>query len=228
MSQEPDKNGLKRKMPPMHRTPAVRTPRAVPEEEKAAAGRIRGSYCMEEPLLSEEVLSADPRFIGRIFSVEVQQVKLPDGRQTTRELVRHPGGSCVVALDESGYVYLVHQYRVGTGGPSREIPAGKLDPDEDALACARRELAEETGLTADRWDLLIRFYPSPGYTDEVIHIYLARDLTKGPASPDEGEFISCERIQLERAVDQVMEGILTDGKTCLGLLLTALEEGYLR
>ena len=93
--------------------------------------------CAAEPLLFETVLRADPRFIGRIFSVEVQDVELADGRKTTRELVRHPGGSCVVALDDRNRLYLVRQYRVGTGGPSREIPAGKLDPDESALNCAR-------------------------------------------------------------------------------------------
>lgn len=184
--------------------------------------------CEVEPLLSEEVLSTDPRFIGRIFSVEVQEVALPDGRRTTRELVRHPGGSCVVALDREGFLYLVRQYRVGTGSPSREIPAGKLDPPESALTCARRELAEETGLTADRWDLLTRFYPSPGYTDEVIHIFLARELTRGTARPDEGEFISCERLSLEQALTEIMDGSLTDGKTCLGVLLTAVRTGLLR
>ncbi|NLB28174.1 MAG: NUDIX hydrolase [Clostridiaceae bacterium] len=221
MSQEPDKNSWKR-------IPDVRAPRVLPEEANKGADRKKLPHCAAEPLLSEEVLGVDPRFIGRIFSVEVQKVQLPDGRHTTREVVRHPGGSCVVALDEAGSIYLVHQYRVGTGGPSREIPAGKLDPPEDALTCARRELAEETGLTADRWDLLIRFYPSPGYTDEVIHIYLARELMKGPASPDEGEFISCERIRLETALDEIRDGILTDGKTCLGILLTALATGLLR
>lgn len=228
MSQGADHNRGKRHLPPWQRSPGVRTPRGLPGKRRSGAENRERLHCTKEPLLSEEVLGVDPRFIGRIFSVEVQQVRLPDGRHTTREVVRHPGGSCVVALDEWGYIYLVHQYRVGTGGPSRELPAGKLDPPEDALTCARRELAEETGLAADRWDLLSRFYPSPGYTDEVIHIYLARELIKGSASPDEGEFISCERILLEKALNQVMEGILTDGKTCLGLFLTALEVGFLR
>ncbi|NLA82258.1 MAG: NUDIX hydrolase [Clostridiaceae bacterium] len=181
--------------------------------------------CSREPLLSEEVLQVDPRFIGRVFSVEVQDVKLPDGRETTRELVRHPGGACVVALDEQGYLTLVHQYRVGTGGPLRELPAGKLEPPEKALTCARRELAEETGYTASHWELLTRFQPSPGYTDEVIYIYLARGLTLGQAHPDEGEFIACERISLGQALLDIDEGRLTDGKTCLGILLAARRLG---
>jgi len=177
--------------------------------------------CTAEPLLHEEVLGTDPKFIGRVFSVEVQDVRLPDGRRTRRELVRHPGGACVVALDDNGEITLVHQYRVGTGSPLREIPAGKLESPEDPLPCARRELAEETGLTADRWELLTRFLPSPGYSDEAIYIYLARDLTRGQARPDEGEFISCEKIPLTMALEEVLDGRLTDGKTCLGILLAA-------
>ncbi|HZK29407.1 MAG TPA: NUDIX hydrolase [Clostridia bacterium] len=174
-----------------------------------------------EDYFRENILHVDPRFIGRIISVEVQDVRLPDGRETTREIVRHPGGACVIALDSEDAIYLVRQYRVGTGGPLREIPAGKLEPPEDAMSCARRELAEETGLSADRWDLLTRYFPSPGYTDEVITIYLARGLSQGFAQPDEGEFISCERILLSEAVEEVRQGTLTDGKTCLGILLAA-------
>ena len=182
--------------------------------------------CASEPLLNEEVLQVDPRFIGRVFSVEVQDVRLPDGRKTTRELVRHPGGACVVAIDDQGDLILVHQYRVGTGGPLRELPAGKLEPPEKALACARRELSEETGYTASYWELLTRFQPSPGYTDEVIHIYLARGLTQGLAHPDEGEFIACERLSLGEALADIDEGRLTDGKTCLGILLAARRLGF--
>lgn len=179
-----------------------------------------------DPALSEEVLSVDPRFIGRVFSVEVQDVKLPDGRQSKREIVRHPGGACVVALDSEQHLYLVRQHRVGTGGPTREIPAGKLDLPEAPIDCARRELTEETGLVAERWDLLTRFYPSPGYTDETISIYLARGLSKGFAKPDDGEFISVERIHLTEALNQIREGLITDGKTCLGIYMAADLIGY--
>lgn len=208
MDNEQGRRGTKREAP-QHRKP------------KILVGEQKAPRCAKEPLLMEEVLHVDPKFIGRIFTVEVQKVLLPDGRTTTREVVRHPGGACVVALDDDRNIYLVHQYRVGTSGPLREIPAGKLEPPEDALTCARRELAEETGFTADRWELLTRFHPSPGYTDEVIHIYLARGLTKGRARPDEGEFIACETISLRQAIDEILDGTLTDGKTCLGVMLAA-------
>ncbi len=202
----------------------------VPPSQESEFLYVPGSRqpaCLAEPILHEELLQVDPRFIGRVFTVELQKVRLPDGRETSRELVRHPGGACVVALDGDSYVYLVHQYRVGTGGPLREIPAGKLELPEDALTCARRELAEETGLTADHWELLTRFQPSPGISDEVIHIYLAHGLTRGYARPDEGEFIACERLPLRAALKEIVDGTLTDGKTCLGLLLAALRMGFL-
>ncbi len=179
-----------------------------------------------EPVLTEEVLSVDPRFIGRVFSVEVQDVRLPDGRLSKREVVRHPGGACVVALDSDQCLYLVRQHRVGTGGTMREIPAGKLDVPEDPLDCARRELAEETSLIAERWDLLTRFSPSPGYTDEVISIYLARGLSRVFAAPDDGEFLTVEKIHLTDALRQVRDGLITDGKTCLGIYMAADFIGY--
>lgn len=201
----------------------IRSPFKALAEDAPAAPPKRPT----EFVLKEDVLHSVPRFIGRIFSVEVQDVRLPDGRETTREVVRHPGGAAVVALDAQGYIYLVSQYRVGTGTPLREIPAGKIEPPEDALTCARRELTEETGIVADEWDLLIRFVPSPGYTDEVISVYLAQSLSSGCASPDEGEFVSCEKIRLTDALDEVRRGLLTDGKTCLGILLAADRLGIL-
>lgn len=208
--------------------PQSKIPDQTPSIRSFEIKRADSKELVGEDYFQEKILHVDPRFIGRIFSVEVQKVRLPDGRETTREIVRHPGGACVVALDADDTVYLVHQYRVGTGGPLREIPAGKLEPPEDALSCARRELAEETGIVADRWDLLTRFNPSPGYTDEIISIYLARGLSQGYAQPDEGEFISCERILLYDALEEVRQGTLTDGKTCLGILLTADLIGYTR
>jgi ADP-ribose pyrophosphatase len=191
--------------------------------ENANEGIIVSDHTNRETLqgMNIQVVSSVPRFIGRVFSVEVQDVVLPDSRKSFREIVRHPGGSSVVALDADNRILLVRQHRVGCDGLMREIPAGRLDPPEDSLTCARRELKEEGGVVADRWDLLTRFYPSPGYSDEVISIYLARDLIHGKASPDEGEWLTCEWTPFHEALQQVYDGTLCDGKTCLGILLAA-------
>ncbi len=195
----------------MSEEPFIEEDRDAPEHNKRDV--IQGMHV--------RTVSSVLRFIGRIFSVEVQDVVLPDGRHSFREVVRHPGGSSVVAMDADNRILLVRQHRVGCDGLMREIPAGKLDPPEDALTCARRELKEEGGVVADRWDLLTRFYPSPGYTDEVISVYLARDLIHGKAMPDEGEYLTREWIPFHEALQQVYDGTLCDSKTCLGILLAA-------
>ncbi len=178
----------------------------------------------KHPVLHEETLSSDLRFIGRVFTVETCDVQLPDGRKSKREIVHHPGGACVLALDENQDIYLVKQYRVGAQAPLREIPAGKLEGEENPLLCARRELLEEVGLIADSWQLLTQFYPSPGYTDELISVYLATKLTKGKQQLDDGEFLTVEKISLDTAIAEVESGQISDGKTIIAILKTA----YLR
>lgn len=209
----------------------VRRPviRAEFNEDDDLTTQESGEFIDHPIHLDETTLSSDLQFIGRIFTVETRSVRLPDGRQSRREIVHHPGGACVLALDSDGNMYLVRQYRVGVDAPLRELPAGKLEPDEDPLTCARRELKEETGIVADRWDLLTSFFPSPGYDDECITIYLARGLTGGIQELDEGEFLSVEKISLQQAVTDVLTGRISDGKTCLGTLITAmlLERGEL-
>ncbi len=170
-------------------------------------------------LFQETSIKTDQAFIGRVFQVEVQTVSLPDGRPARREIVRHSGGACVLALDEQHRVYMVRQFRKPFDRELLEIPAGKLEPGEDPLDCARRELSEETGLTADHMILLTALYPSPGYCSEVLSIYLATGLTAGQAHLDEGEHLSCQLYPLAQLLDWADKGVIHDAKTLAALLL---------
>jgi ADP-ribose pyrophosphatase len=163
----------------------------------------------------------DQPFSGRVFNVEVHAVTLPDGTSSRREIVRHNGGACVLALDSQMGVAMVRQYRKAFDCELLEIPAGKLEAGEDPLDCARRELSEETGLTAARFHLLTTFYPSPGYSSEILHIYLATGLTPGQAHLDHGEFLSCQTCPLDELLDRVDRGEIRDAKTIIALTLTA-------
>jgi ADP-ribose pyrophosphatase len=169
--------------------------------------------------LEETILSRQQAFDGKIFSVDRMEVTLPGGRPALREVVRNPGASAVVAVDERGRVAMVRQYRIAAQSELWELPAGKLDPGEDPLVCAQRELSEETGFTAARWEKLTAMWSSPGFCDEVLHIYLARDLTAADSHPDEGEFLALEMVPFDTLMEQVMAGTLRDAKTIVGLLM---------
>ena len=138
-----------------------------------------------DPALYEGVVRTDHEWEGRIFSVEHLEVELSDGTHDWREVVRHHGGAGVVAVLD-GRVCLVRQYRVALGRMTLEIPAGKVDPSEPRDVCAARELTEETGLVADRLELLTESYGAPGFTNEHTSVYFAHGLTQGEASLDEG------------------------------------------
>lgn len=163
--------------------------------------------------LKETRLEGRTLFKGRILRLEVDEVALPNGEEAIREVVRHPGGVCVLPLREDGEVELVEQFRYPYDDVILELPAGKLDPGEDPLAAAKRELSEETGLAAERWVNLGVFYPSVGFTDEVLHLYLAQRLSQGDTHPDEDEFLRRRRIPLDTLAEMVMDGTIPDGKT---------------
>jgi ADP-ribose pyrophosphatase len=168
--------------------------------------------------MTEKTLHIEKPFIGRVFQVEVQTVETDDGRQARREVVRHNGGACVLALDENQRVYLVRQFRKPYDMELLEVPAGKLETGEEPIDCARRELREETGLMAENLVWLATMYPSPGYCSEVLTIYLATGLTRGEASLDEGEHLVCERHDLKDVLAMVDQGVIRDGKTQVALL----------
>ncbi len=170
----------------------------------------------------DETLERKTIFEGKVVRLYLDRVRLPDGKEAEREVVLHRGAVGMVALDHEGGVFLVRQYRHATGEHLVEIPAGKLDADEDPMECARRELMEEIGCAARSWHRLASFYTSPGFSDEVLHLYLARGLVQGDASPDEDEFLEVMRVSLHEALSMVARGEIKDSKTVAGLALASL------
>jgi len=157
-------------------------------------------------------------FQGRVLTLNLERVRLPNGRVAELEIAHHPGGAAVVAVDADGRVCLLRQYRHAAGGWLTELPAGKLDGGEPPLECAQRELAEEAGVIARRWDKLGEFFSSPGVLTEVIHLFLARDLTVTDARPEEHEVLEARWLPLDEAVALAAGGRLQDAKSLIGLL----------
>ena len=166
----------------------------------------------------EKTLEQSTRFEGRVVKVTVDRVLLEDGRQSTREVVHHNGGACVLPLTQDGQVYLVRQFRYAFGQELWELPAGKLEPGEAPLEAAKRELEEECGLRAEQYRDLGPIYPTVGYCTEIIYTWLATDLTQCQAHLDEGEFLTCHSMPFEQALNLVMTGEIRDSKTVAALL----------
>lgn len=170
---------------------------------------------------TEKVIRHVNRYEGVIVQVDMEMVKVPNGNITMREVVRHPGGVCVVALDGDGMVAMVRQYRFPIGEHLLELPAGKLEPGEEPLPAAKRELSEETGLEADEWRDLGFIYTSPGFSTERLYLYLATGLHHGAQHLDLNEFLDVEYHSLKSLRDMVLRGEIADGKTVAGVLKTA-------
>ena len=179
----------------------------LPEEDPRDAG------------LRELPLAETTEFSGRIFDVNRLSVRLPDGREALRDVVRHPGAVGIVALTDDGRICLVRQYRSALDRVTVEIPAGKLDPGEDPLDCARRELTEETGMVAERIAYLTTIATSVGFADELIHLYMATGLDYAGSDPDADEFINVDLVELNQLVDAVLDGRIEDAKTVVGALV---------
>ena len=172
--------------------------------------------------LSEIRESSREIFNGKILHLFEDMVRLPNGSQASREIIRHIGAVCVIPVMEDGKVVMERQFRYPIGQVIWEIPAGKLDsPDEDPLEAAKRELREETGYTAKEWIELGVYHPAAAYCDEKITLYLARGLELGERDLDEDEFLNVEAVPLEELVADVMAGRITDGKTQVAILKTA-------
>lgn len=172
--------------------------------------------------LFEKTLSSEIIFDGAVVHLRVDQVELPNGNTSSREIVSHPGGVAVVPLHKDGTVTVVRQFRYSMGRVVMEIPAGKLERGEDHRATGLRELEEETGLTCKKFTYLGAVMASPGFTDEMLYMYLAEDLTQGDANPDEDEFLEGERVPFSQLIDGIMAGEIEDGKTVAALLKTKI------
>lgn len=172
-------------------------------------------------IYEEKTVSSRTVFQGKIVTLKVDTVAMPGGNSATRELVLHPGGVGVVALTEDKKVILVKQYRKPLDKAIYEIPAGKLDKGEEPLTCAIRELSEETGLTAEQFTYLGFIYPSPGFTDEVTHMYLATGLSQGETHPDEDEYLDIEEVSFSQVMAMIERNEINDAKTVCGILKAA-------
>lgn len=180
---------------------------------------ILGEDDPRDSALAEIPLTEDVVFSGRIFNVNRLRVRLPNGREALRDVVRHPGAVAIVALTEDGCICLVRQYRSSLARVTVEIPAGKLDPGEDPLVCAHRELREETGMEAEQMAFLTTIATSDGFTDELIHIYMATGLHFVESDPDADEFINVDLVPLPDLIDAVLDGRIEDCKTVTGALI---------
>jgi ADP-ribose pyrophosphatase len=167
--------------------------------------------------LRERPLGGRTLLEGGFLDVRLDRVRLPDGREATREYIRHPGAVAVVPLLDDGRVVLVRQYRYPVGRVLLELPAGKLDAGESVLACGQRELLEETGYRAREWAFAVAIHNAAAYSSEAIHIWFARGLEAGPQRLDDGEFVEVVRVD-EPALDALAaRGELPDVKTMIGL-----------
>lgn len=172
--------------------------------------------------MTERMVSHTRPYEGVIVDVNLDKVELPNGCIATREVVSHPGGVAVLPLNEDGTVTVVRQYRYAFARELTEIPAGKLDAGEEPRTGALRELREEIGAQVGELIELGIIYPSPGFCQEVLYLYLAKDLTYGDCCPDEDEFLEVERIPFAALLQRVMDGEIKDAKTVAAVLKAAL------
>ena len=166
----------------------------------------------------EKTLRTENIFEGRVIHVRKEEVELPDGSIADRELIAHPGGVGVIAVDENRQAFMVSQYRIAARSMMLEIPAGKLEYGENPLECGKRELVEETGYSAEEFTHLGEYYATPGYCEEKLNIYLARNLEFVGQRLDEGEFLNVKKYDLDELYQMVMDNKIYDAKTAIAIL----------
>ena len=169
--------------------------------------------------LIEKEIERETKFSGRLLGLRVDTVELPHGKKTTREVVEHPGAVAVVAITKDQELVLVRQFRKPAEQIMLEIPAGCIKKGESGSDCARRELEEETGFYARKISKAWSGFATPGYSDEVIQFYIAEDMNRLQARPDEDELVEVELVDIEACLDMLKRGKINDLKTMLGILL---------
>lgn len=163
-------------------------------------------------------------FKGRVLTLNLETIPLPNGASVELEIIRHPGAAAIVPMKDDGTVVLIKQYRHAVGGFIYEIPAGKLHPGEDPLVCASRELEEEVGYRASSLDLLASIFTAPGFADEVIHIYIGTGLVPGKQQLDHDEVLEIVELPLDKALTLIQDGTIRDAKTIIGLQSVYLQQ----
>ena len=170
-------------------------------------------------LFEEKTMKSDKVYEGKIVNLRIDTVELPDKKYSKREIVEHPGAVGLIPITEDNCVILVKQFRKPVEKFLLEIPAGKLELNEEPRETAIRELREETGFEAGKIEYLLEFYTSPGFSNEKIHLFLATDLIEGEATPDSGEFVEKVKISIEDLLKMVDRGEIVDSKTIIGINL---------
>lgn len=176
--------------------------------------------------LEEKTLHTEQIFSGRVISLQVEEVELPNGKTSKREIIKHPGAVAIIAITDDEKIVMVEQYRKALERNIIEIPAGKLEKDEEPKGCAIRELEEETGYECENIDWLISFYTSPGFADELVHLYVATGLKKkiDAAALDEDEFVNVVEVSLGEAVELMKDQKIYDAKTAFAVQYLQLKD----
>lgn len=178
--------------------------------------------------LEEKTLNTEQIFTGKVISLQVDEVELPNGKVSKREIIKHPGAVAVIPVTAENKIVLVEQYRKALERTIIEIPAGKLEKGEEPRLCAERELEEETGYECTNMEWLISFYTSPGFADEIVHLYKATGLAKkeNPAATDEDEFVNLVEVTLEEAIQLIRDQKIYDAKTAYAVQYLQLQEAF--
>ena len=184
-----------------------------------------GKINCTDDMLFEKTIGRETVFEGKVFDVEIKKIITPEGRESTREIVKHHGGACILPVDSEGNRYLVKQFRSPFEKVMLEAPAGKIEEGEDPLCCASREITEETGFVAGNIEKVGAITATPGYCSEVITLYIGTELDSGNANPDQNEYIATVKMPLKDAVRMADDGEIEDSKTLVLLYKAARRMG---